>query len=61
LFELACGKRPAEEFYDVRKDPAQMHDITGSGPAQDRCRRWLRKPSGGQKRPMARSGILTLI
>lgn len=27
LFELSCGKRPAEELYDVRKDPWQMRNI----------------------------------
>jgi len=27
LFELATSKRPAEELYDVKKDPAQMHNV----------------------------------
>lgn len=27
LFELAFGKRPAEELYDCRKDPYQTHNI----------------------------------
>ena len=26
-FELAYGKRPAEELYDVRKDPYQLHNL----------------------------------
>jgi hypothetical protein len=29
LFELAFGKRPAEELYDLRKDPAQMNNVAG--------------------------------
>jgi uncharacterized sulfatase len=29
LFELACGKRPAEELYDLRKDPGQLIDVAG--------------------------------
>jgi N-sulfoglucosamine sulfohydrolase len=27
LFELACGKRPAEELYDLRKDPFQLVNV----------------------------------
>jgi uncharacterized sulfatase len=27
LFELACGKRPAEELYDLRQDPLQMTNV----------------------------------
>ena len=27
LFELSFGKRPAEEFYDCRKDPFQMNNL----------------------------------
>jgi arylsulfatase A-like enzyme len=27
LFELACGKRPAEELYDLKNDPYAMHNI----------------------------------
>ena len=27
LFELGFGKRPAEELYDLRKDPAQLHNV----------------------------------
>jgi uncharacterized sulfatase len=29
LFELAFGKRPAEELYDLKKDPAQMNNVAG--------------------------------
>jgi N-sulfoglucosamine sulfohydrolase len=29
LFELAFGKRPAEELYDLDKDPAQMNNVAG--------------------------------
>jgi arylsulfatase A-like enzyme len=27
LFQLACGKRPAEELYDVAKDPFQLTNV----------------------------------
>jgi hypothetical protein len=27
LFELAFGKRPAEELYDLRKDPYQLNNV----------------------------------
>jgi arylsulfatase A-like enzyme len=27
LFELACGKRPAEELYDIARDPYQMTNV----------------------------------
>lgn len=27
LFELACEKRPAEELYDLGKDPHQLHNV----------------------------------
>ncbi len=29
FFELACGKRPDEELYDLAKDPYQMNNIAG--------------------------------
>jgi N-sulfoglucosamine sulfohydrolase len=29
LFELAMGKRPAEELFDLRKDPAQLVNVAG--------------------------------
>lgn len=29
LFRLAFGKRPAEELYDLRADPWQMHNVAG--------------------------------
>jgi N-sulfoglucosamine sulfohydrolase len=29
FFQLAFGKRPAEELYDVRKDPFQLHNLAG--------------------------------
>ena len=28
LFDLAFGKRPREEFYDCRKDPDQLNNLT---------------------------------
>jgi N-sulfoglucosamine sulfohydrolase len=30
FFELAFGKRPAEELYDLKKDPYQMHNLAAS-------------------------------
>jgi hypothetical protein len=27
LFDLAVAKRPAEELYDLRKDPDQFHNV----------------------------------
>lgn len=30
LAELAFGMRPAEELYDLKKDPHQMHNVAGS-------------------------------
>ncbi|MBN2289462.1 MAG: sulfatase [Candidatus Glassbacteria bacterium] len=30
LFELAFGKRPAEELFDLRSDPEQMHNVAFS-------------------------------
>ena len=29
LFELAFGKRPAEELYDLRSDPGQLNNVAG--------------------------------
>jgi len=29
LFELACAKRPAEELYDLRRDPEQLDNVAG--------------------------------
>ncbi len=29
LFELACAKRPAEELYDLRKDPGELTNVAG--------------------------------
>jgi len=29
LFELAFGKRPAEELYDLKKDPGQLNNVAG--------------------------------
>ncbi len=41
LFQLAFGKRPAEELYDVGKDPAQIHNLAAE-PAFARVKRKLR-------------------
>ena len=32
LAELAFGMRPAEELYDLRKDPHQMNNVAGTMP-----------------------------
>jgi len=29
LFELACGKRPAEELYDLHRDPGELKNVAG--------------------------------
>jgi arylsulfatase A-like enzyme len=29
FFDLACAKRPAEELYDLAKDPDQLHNVAG--------------------------------
>jgi len=49
LFQLATAKRPAEELYDLRRDPAQLVNVAGQAAhreAQRRLRqqleRWLR-------------------
>lgn len=34
FFELAFGKRPAEELYDLKKDPYQMHNLAASPESQ---------------------------
>ena len=31
LFELACGKRPAEELYDLKTDPDQLKNLAADG------------------------------
>ncbi len=40
LFELAFGRRPAEELYDLRTDPWQMNNVAGD-PAYRRVRHQL--------------------
>lgn len=40
LFELAFGKRPAEELYDVKDDPYQMNNLAGE-PRYARVRKEL--------------------
>lgn len=49
FFSLAFGKRPAEELYDVRQDPGQVHNLAGrqqhAGTLQRmaaRVDRWMR-------------------
>ena len=35
FYDHAFGKRPAEELYDLRKDPAQMNNVAGESSYQD--------------------------
>jgi arylsulfatase A-like enzyme len=42
LFQLACGKRPAEELYDLAKDPYQMNNLAEAAEYQE-TRKSLRK------------------
>ncbi len=41
LFEAACGKRPAEELYDIQKDPGCLENLASS-PAHAEVRAKLR-------------------
>ena len=40
LYDLAFAKRPAEELYDLRKDPAQMANVAAD-PAYSRVKEQL--------------------
>ena len=42
FYELACAKRPAEEMYDVRKDPGQLTNVAGD-PAYQQARAAIRE------------------
>ena len=42
FYNLAAGKRPAEELYDVRKDPDQVHNLA-SDPTHEKTLATLRK------------------
>ena len=39
LFELATGKRPAEELYDLSKDPGELRNVAAD---------WARRPMAGR-------------
>ena len=41
FFQLCFGKRPAEELYDVSKDPHQIHNVAGQ-PAYAAAQKQLR-------------------
>jgi len=50
FFRLACAKRPAEELYDLAKDPGELHNVAGRpeyAEAQQDLRdalvRWMRE------------------
>lgn len=40
LYELSFGKRPAEELYDLRKDPGQLENVAGA-PEYEEVRKTL--------------------
>jgi arylsulfatase A-like enzyme len=49
-FDLACAKRPAEELYDLAKDPDQLHNLAADaayladlGRLRDELDRWMRQ------------------
>ena len=39
FFKLACAKRPAEELYDLSKDPQQIHNVAGRPEYADQQRK----------------------
>jgi arylsulfatase A-like enzyme len=39
LFQLACGKRPAEELYDVAREPYQMNNLAEAADHQETKKR----------------------
>jgi arylsulfatase A-like enzyme len=41
FFEIACGLRPEEEFYDLQADPNELHNLAGEG-RYARLRSWHR-------------------
>jgi hypothetical protein len=56
LHDLAFGKRPGEELYDLKKDPAQMNNIAGNpdyAAAQKRLSTALQKHLEQTKDPRA--------
>ena len=46
LFDLAVAKRPAEELYDLRKDPDQFHNVAGD-PFYAKVKEELGRPADG--------------
>jgi uncharacterized sulfatase len=54
FFELACGKHPAEELYDIRKDPACLENLAASpshGAAATKLRQELERDLKAQMDP----------
>jgi len=54
FFQLACGKRPAEEVYDIRKDPGCLNNLAASAAhaaVRDKLRRQLERILSEQKDP----------
>ena len=37
LFNLACGRRPPEELYDLREDPQQLRNVAAKAEYADKC------------------------
>jgi len=35
FFALACGPRPEEELYDLKKDPQQLRNVVGQAPFRE--------------------------
>jgi len=52
LFDLAFGKRPAEELYDLKKDPGQLKNVAGLPEYGDT----MKELAGSLMRELARSG-----
>jgi len=58
FFQLATGKRPAEELYDLRRDPDQIANLAGTSAVRavqrrlrDQLDRWLRETGDPRVRP----------
>lgn len=59
LFHLACAKRPAEELYDLKKDPGELDNVAGHpeyAEAQKRLRAQLGQWMADTADPRAKGG-----
>jgi len=59
FFSLATAKRPAEELYDLRKDPAQIDNVAGRAEYRDDQRRLRLNWTPGYVRPAIRGRMST--